>query len=387
MRLPLINVDFFVQNYFVQGNYPPATHVHLVENHNTLQMIEVATEMSRLSGLAKSELLEFLAPVLESPNTRTEIGKINDAANLLKHDDDSLDNFINLQRINDIKGINCFFKEVNSKLTDGASFVGCVETLEQRKNRLFKKFPKVINLGYYSLDFLFKRVFPKFRFTKKIYMVLTHGRNRALSKSEVLGRLVFCGFKIEEVQEINNMLYFKAIKNSEPLNRKEPSTGLILRIKRIGRNGKPITVYKFRTMHPYAEYLQEYVFEQNKLQEGGKFANDFRITKWGRWMRKFWIDEIPMLYNIIRGDLKLVGVRPLSEHYLSLYTAEHKSLRIKGKPGLIPPFYADMPKSLDEIMASESKYMKAYFQDPFTTDLTYCLKAFNNIFLHKARSN
>src|SRR5690606_14564514 len=101
------------------------------------------------------------------------------------------------------------------------------------------------------------------------------------SKSEILGRLVYCGFEIESVEEIENILYFTARKVSEPNESCEPSTGLILRINRIGRNGKSITVYKFRTMHPYAQYIQEYVFKQNSLEEGGKFANDFRITKWG----------------------------------------------------------------------------------------------------------
>lgn len=350
-------------------------------------MLHVATEMTQLTGISGSRLLGYLAPYLESKHERTEIFKISESANLLKHKDDSLDNLINLQRVNDIKGINKYFRTVNSKLHKGGSFTGCVETLEQRKLRLFKKFPAGINLLYYTLDFIFKRVFPKFKFTKRIYFFLTNGRNRALSKSEVLGRLVYCGFEIEHVEEIENILYYTARKVAEPLECCEPSTGLILRIKRIGRKGKLITVYKFRTMHPYAQYIQEYVFKQNNLEEGGKFANDFRITKWGRWMRKFWIDELPMIYNILRGDLKLVGVRPLSEHYLSLYTAEHKDLRVQGKPGLIPPFYADMPSNIEEIMASESKYIHSYDQNPLTTDLTYCLKAFNNIFLHKARSH
>lgn len=350
-------------------------------------MLNVAAEMTQFTGITENKLLGFLAPFLENKYERTEIVKISDASNLLKHKDDSLDNLINLQRINDINGINAFFRIANTKLHKGASFNGCVETLEQRKTRLFKKFPKGLNFAYYSLDFVFKRVFPKFKFTKKIYMFLTNGRNRAVSKSEVLGRLVYCGFEIENTEEIGNMLYYTARKVSGPMTCSEPSTGLILRIKRVGRNGKSITVFKFRTMHPYAQYIQEYVFKQNNLAEGGKFADDFRITKWGRWMRKFWIDELPMLYNILRGDIKLVGVRPLSEHYLSLYTSEHKDLRVKGKPGLIPPFYADLPKNLEEIMESESKYIESYVQDPFTTDLTYCFKAFNNILLHKARSH
>ncbi len=350
-------------------------------------MLQTAVEMSKLPGVSGGELLKFLAPELEGKNRVAHVLKVSDRANLYPFDTNSVDTLVNLKRVNDVKGINKFFKLANEKLKVNGTFIGCVETLEQRRKRLFKKFPPGLNLLYYGVDFIYKRVFPKFKATKKVYFFLTQGRNRALSKSEVLGRLVYCGFRIEDVIEINNMLYFKARRIQAPLKEEEPSTGLILRIGRIGYNGKPITVFKFRTMHPYAQYIQEYVFEQNDLQDGGKFANDFRITKWGRWMRKFWIDEIPMIYNILRGDLKLVGVRPLSEHYLSLYTAEHKSLRVKGKPGLIPPFYADMPKNLEEIMESESKYIKSYVQDPLATDFAYCMKAFNNIFLHKARSH
>jgi lipopolysaccharide/colanic/teichoic acid biosynthesis glycosyltransferase len=350
-------------------------------------MVLIATEVEKLPGIKGSALLEFLAPLIENRTERAEILRTTDSFNLEKHKSASLHHFVNLQRVNDIRGINCFFRKVNEKLIDGGTFAGCVETLEQRRDRLFKKYWKVFNLIYYALDFIFKRVFPKFKYTKRFYLFLTNGRNRALSKSEVLGRLVYCGFEIDDVREINNMLYFKVRKVSAPLTEAEPSTGLFLRIQRIGYHGKPITVYKFRTMHPYAQYIQAYVFEQHNLQAGGKFSNDFRITKWGRWMRRFWIDEIPMIWNILRGDLKLVGVRPLSAHYLSLYTPEHAMLRVQGKPGLIPPFYADMPANLEEIMASEQRYIDSYVRDPFTTDFQYCIRAFSNIVLKKARSH
>lgn len=350
-------------------------------------MLEVVKEMSKLEGKSGNKLLKFLSSSFDERNQNIEILKITDDANLLKHRDASLDHFVNLHRVNDFRRINGFFKSVNAKLKTGGSFTGCMETLEHRRERLFNKFPFGLNVGYYGLDFIFKRVFPKFKYTKKVYLFLTNGRNRALSKSEVLGRLAYCGFTIDDVAEINNKLYFRAIKKMEPRNEPEPSTGLLLRVPRIGHNGKQITVYKFRTMHPYAQYIQDYVFATNSLQEGGKFADDFRITKWGRWMRKCWIDELPMIYNILRGDLKLVGVRPLSEHYLSLYTPEHKTLRILGKPGLIPPFYADMPKNIEEIMESESRYIHAYGRDPYSTDFNYCLKAFSNIFLNRARSH
>jgi lipopolysaccharide/colanic/teichoic acid biosynthesis glycosyltransferase len=155
----------------------------------------------------------------------------------------------------------------------------------------------------------------------------------------------------------------------------------------VGKNGKIIYVYKMRTMHPYSEYLQDYIYKTNDLEAGGKFKNDFRVSTTGRIMRKLWLDELPMLINLLRGDLKLVGVRPLSRHYFELYSDELKAKRIKTRPGLVPPFYADMPKTLEEIQASENKYLDAYLRRPFLTDWRYFWKAFYNIVVKKARSN
>jgi lipopolysaccharide/colanic/teichoic acid biosynthesis glycosyltransferase len=140
-------------------------------------------------------------------------------------------------------------------------------------------------------------------------------------------------------------------------------------------------------MHPYAEYLQEYVYEQNNLKDGGKFKDDFRITSWGRFMRKFWIDELPMIINLLKGQIKLVGVRPLSEHYLSLYSDELKAKRANVKPGLVPPFYADLPISLQEIQESEIRYINAYQARGVRADFSYFMKAFNNIVFKSARTN
>jgi len=142
-----------------------------------------------------------------------------------------------------------------------------------------------------------------------------------------------------------------------------------------------------RTMHPYAEYLQEYVFEKNALQEGGKFKNDFRVSTIGKLMRKLWLDELPMFINLFKGDVKIVGVRPLSQHYFSLYTPELQQLRIKHKPGLIPPFYVDNPKTLEEIMESERKYLEQYEKHPFRTDIKYFFLAIYNIVIKHYRSN
>jgi len=293
---------------------------------------------------------------------------------------------VNLKRINDIRFINKFFESINRKLIDGGIFIGCVETKDQRKKRILRKYPPVINRIYYLLDFILKRVFPKFNLTKRIYFFLTRGNNRVISKAETFGRLYSCGFKILNEKEINGWLYFVARKIRNPYYDMEPTYGPLVKLSRIGRNGKIIQVYKFRTMHPYAEYLQEYMYDKSALEEGGKFKDDFRVTTIGKFFRKFWIDELPMLINFFRGELKIVGVRPLSEQYFSLYSKELQEKRIKTKPGLIPPFYVDLPKTLEEIQSSEFKYLNAYEKHPFLTDWKYFWVAVWNIIFKNARS-
>ncbi len=294
---------------------------------------------------------------------------------------------VNLDKVNDILQINNFFETVNEKLPEGGFFIGCVETKGSRKLRILAKYPPLINYLIYYCDFVFKRVFPKLPLTRKIYFKTTAGRNRVLSRTETLGRLYACGFKVCEEQFINNKLYFAVVKTGIPSYEPEPTYGPIYKMKRIGKDGKIIQVYKLRTMHAFAEHLQEYVYERYNLQEGGKFNNDFRVSTLGKLFRKYWIDELPMIINLIKGDLKLVGVRPLSKHYMSLYTDELKQKRTKVKPGLIPPFYADLPKTIDEIMQSENRYIDSYLKSPLKTDITYFFKALHNILFKKARSS
>jgi lipopolysaccharide/colanic/teichoic acid biosynthesis glycosyltransferase len=266
-------------------------------------------------------------------------------------------------------------------------FIGCVETQVARRKRIFKKYPLGIAQVYYLFDFIFKRVFSKLWITKWLYFFVTAGRNQVLSRAEALGRLSYCGFEIVEEIEIDNMNYFVVSKARVVENLVEPRFSILFKMRRIGKNGQPINVYKIRTMHPYAEYLQTYIYKIHNLQDGGKFKNDFRITSWGKVLRRFWIDELPMLINLVKGQLKIVGVRPLSTQYLSLYTNELIEKRKSIKPGLVPPFYADLPRTLEEIMASELKYINAYLKHPFVTDVNYFLKATSNIIIQKVRSN
>lgn len=294
---------------------------------------------------------------------------------------------VNLRRVNDIRFVNKFQETVNEKLAFGGLYIGYAETQEQRSKRILKKFSWGFAHIYLFFDFIFKRVFPKLPFFKKVYFFITNGRNRVMSKAETLGRLVSCGFQIVDVTEIGNYTYFVARKVKAPVYDPTPSYGPLFAMTRIGQNGKLIKVYKFRTMYPYAEYLQEYIYEQNKLASGGKFADDFRITAWGRFLRRFWLDELPMIYNLFKGDIKIVGVRPLSRHYYSLYTKELQEKRLYSKPGLLPPFYVDMPSTLEEIINSELKYLRLYEERPVSTDFRYFVAILGNIVLQRVRSN
>jgi hypothetical protein len=297
------------------------------------------------------------------------------------------DYIINLHKINDIKKLDYFLDAVNSKLADKGFFFCCVETKDQRKHRLLKKYPFVLNYIYYTFDFIIKRIFPKLKFTRKIYFFLTHGDNAVLSRAETLGRLSRAGFRIKQESFIGNLLCIEARKIKEPVPVNEIVYGPLIALSRVGKDGQMIKVYKLRTMHPYSEYIQKYVYEKHDLQNGGKFKNDFRITSWGAICRRTFLDELPMLMNFFQGNMKFVGVRPLSKHYFELYDKKVQERRIKYKPGLIPPYYVDMPCDLEAIQASELKYLDSYDKHPFYTDFRYFWKSGWNILFRKARSN
>lgn len=302
--------------------------------------------------------------------------------------DDNQTAIINLKRINDFKDINNYFSAINHKLSHDGIFINFAETYIVRKKRILHKYPKPFNWIYYIGDVFVTRITPKLYLTQKLYYYLSGGKGKVLSKTEVLGRLYYAGFKVIDEQIINDKLYFVAQKVAEPKDKSiVPSFRFFIKLTRIGYKGNVIKVYKLRTMHPYSEFIQEYVYEKNSLKSGGKLSNDFRISTAGKFFRKYWIDELPMLINLLKGEMKIIGVRPLSAHYLSLYNPELVALRTQTKPGLLPPFYADSPKTLDEIMDSEKKYLLQYLKSPFKTDVKYFFKILHTIFIKGKRSS
>ena len=335
--------------------------------------------------ISNLEVISYIKKHFNLNDSSTDIISTSTAFNVSRLKDD-VSNIINLKLINNARFINKLFEAINSKIPISGLFFGCVETSTNRREMILKKYPVIVNHFIYFLDTIFKRVMPKLKITKKLYFYLTKGKNRVISKAETYGRLYSCGFELLDEKMINNIQYFVAKKIKQPFFDKSPTYGILIKLKRIGKNNKIFNVYKLRTMHPFAEYLQEYVYEKNNLDKGGKILDDFRISTEGRFFRKFWLDELPMIYNVLRGEMKLVGVRPLSVHYFSLYSNELQFERVKYKNGLFPPFYVDLPTTLDEIMASELKYLKLYKKSPFLTDIKYLFLSLKNIIFKRARS-
>ncbi|HFN0091601.1 TPA: sugar transferase [Streptococcus pneumoniae] len=118
-----------------------------------------------------------------------------------------------------------------------------------------------------------------------------------------------------------------------PLIRKDGGSAIFAQT-RIGKNGRHFTFYKFRSMCVDAEDKKRELMEQNTMQ-GGMFKvdDDPRITKIGHFIRKTSLDELPQFYNVLKGDMSLVGTRPPTVDEYEHYTPEQKR-RLSFKPGI-----------------------------------------------------
>ena len=113
-----------------------------------------------------------------------------------------------------------------------------------------------------------------------------------------------------------------------------PGGGPIFAQTRIGKDGKPFTLYKFRTMRPNAERELEGLLPYNEMDGPVfKIRKDPRITRFGSILRRCCIDELPQLWNVLRGDMSLVGPRPALPREVAQYDAYTRQ-RLQVLPGL-----------------------------------------------------
>ena len=114
----------------------------------------------------------------------------------------------------------------------------------------------------------------------------------------------------------------------------ESRGGLFFKQQRVGRNGRLFYMYKLRSMYANAEQRKKEFEEKNHMQGlMFKMDNDPRITKVGRFIRKFSIDELPQFYNVLRGDMSLAGTRPPTLDEFEQYSSHHKR-RLSMRPGI-----------------------------------------------------
>jgi exopolysaccharide biosynthesis polyprenyl glycosylphosphotransferase len=110
---------------------------------------------------------------------------------------------------------------------------------------------------------------------------------------------------------------------------------VLFRQQRSGLNGRPFTLYKFRTMVTNAEQLQHELAAMNEMNGPVfKVTNDPRVTRVGKFLRKYSLDELPQFYNVLRGEMSLVGPRPLPVNEVKRFNDLAHRRRLSVKPGL-----------------------------------------------------
>ncbi|MBQ8833639.1 MAG: sugar transferase [Oscillospiraceae bacterium] len=158
-----------------------------------------------------------------------------------------------------------------------------------------------------------------------------------------------------------------------------PGAGPIFAQTRIGRDGKPFTFYKFRSMCPDAEEKLEELLKHNEM-EGPvfKIKDDPRITRVGKFIRKTSIDELPQLWNVLRGEMSIVGPRPGIPREVEQYD-EYAKQRLLVTPGLTC-FWQIQPNrnslTFDEWVELDVKYIK---ERSFRTDWKIIFKTFGAV--------
>lgn len=187
------------------------------------------------------------------------------------------------------------------------------------------------------------------------YMVLTMSINSATARQlffkrlmDIIGSLiglVFCGIAFLFVAPI--------IKIQSP-------GPVIFKQKRVGKNGRVFDIYKFRSMYMDAEERKKDLMDTNKMKGPiSKFENDPRIFPFGKFMRKSSIDELPQFWNILKGNMSLVGTRPPTLDEYEQYERHHKK-RLAAKPGLTGLWQVSgrsEVEDFEEIIHLDAKYI------------------------------
>lgn len=205
------------------------------------------------------------------------------------------------------------------------------------------------------------------------FKIETFDRNISLDRKSVLssGKLYWVGRRFQDV-----LFSALALIVLSPLLAMtaaiiyidDPRGSPIFTQTRIGRDGKPCKLYKFRSVYMDAEDRLAELKEENEMDEPVlKIKNDLRITRVGHVIRKCSIDELPQLWNILKGDMSIIGPRPALPSEVEQYT-EYQRQRLYVTPGLTCYWQIQSHRneiSFNQWMLLDIKYIK---ERSFLTD-------------------
>jgi lipopolysaccharide/colanic/teichoic acid biosynthesis glycosyltransferase len=138
---------------------------------------------------------------------------------------------------------------------------------------------------------------------------------------------------------------------------------VFFRQERVGKNFKPFKIYKFRTM-------------RHEPEEKGPMitvSGDRRVTEVGRFLRQYKVDELPQLFNVLKGEMSFVGPRPEVKEYVQLFKKDYKKL-LRIRPGITDPAsikYADEERVLSSSENWEEEYKKRILPEKIDLSLQY----------------
>ncbi|MBO5248090.1 MAG: sugar transferase [Clostridia bacterium] len=149
---------------------------------------------------------------------------------------------------------------------------------------------------------------------------------------------------------------------------------------RVGKNGKKFKFYKFRSMIPNAENMLDSLLDQNEMDGPAfKIKDDPRITRFGHFIRRTSIDELPQLWNVLMGDMSLVGPRPPLPREVEMYD-DYQRQRLSVTPGLTC-YWQIQPKRnslcFDDWLRLDLKYIA---ERNFVTDFKILFKTIGVVF-------
>ncbi len=158
---------------------------------------------------------------------------------------------------------------------------------------------------------------------------------------------------------------------------------LIFKQERVGKNGRIFHIYKLRSMYTDAEKRKAELMENNKM-DGLMFKmdNDPRITKVGKFIRKYSIDELPQFFNVVKGDMSLVGTRPPTIDEFEQYESRHKR-RLSMRPGITGMWQVSGRSDIqdfEEVVRLDCKYIDKWSP---SLDIKLLFKTVGVVLTHK----